>query len=238
MWGRGKGEGRERAINNKRTVRATREACTPQLQKPTRFKEDPSAAKINKRTVNAQLSSFSPPTLTCKIKKDHKQKWKNTTHIHSLHTMPKVTKCSSVVMTPNETWNCFILQQIIQQIFSDTERSEVKQENWTQCGWHWIILLPGSGRRFGGGRSGKRLRFWSPAWHMWLLWSYNGDPLLSAQDQTSPPTRQALPESLPPPQEQCCAISTSAVTEIPYTWAVSQGGEPMAPCAFEPLNFG
>lgn len=127
----------------------------------------------------------------------------------------KSNKCSSVVMKLKWNMKLFYFAANIFSKYSLTQReSEVKQENWTQCGWHWIILLPGSGRRFGGGRERQRLRFWSPAWHMWLLWSYNGDPLLSAQDQTSPPTRQALTESLSS-QEQCCATEPSAVTECP-----------------------
>ena len=126
----------------------------------------------------------------------------------------KSNKCSSVIMKLK--WNMKLLYfaaNVFCKYSLKQRRSEVKQENGTQCGWHWIILLPGSGRHFGGGRKGQRLRFWSPAWHMCLLWSYNGDPLLLTPNQTFPP-RRPLTESLSS-QEQCCATEPSAVTKCP-----------------------
>ena len=138
----------------------------------------------------------------------------------------KSNKCSSVIMKLK--WNMKLLYfaaNVFCKYSLKQRRSEVKQENWTQCGWHWIILPPGSGRRFGGGRKGQRLRFWSPAWHMCLLWSYNGDPLLLTPNQTFPP-RRPLTEHARKVNSNSSDFAGSPVVKTPCFQSRGHGSDP------------
>ena len=236
---RGKGEGRERAINNKRTVRATtREACTPQLQKAHALQGRPRAAKINKRTVNAQLSSFSPPTLTCKIKKDHKQKRKNTTHIHSLHTMPKVTNVALWLWSSNETWNCLKLLYFAANVFSKyslTQRvksSKRTEHSVVDTGLSYcleaadVLVEEGNGKDSDSDLLHDTCGCYDPI--MGTLFSQPKIRLPHPQDKLSlnpsPPRNSAVQQSL---------LQWQNALYLSCLW-----GQPMATCAFEPLNFG
>lgn len=147
----------------------------------------------------------------------------------------KSNKRSSVIVKLK--WNMKLLyfaENVFCKYSLKQRRSEVKQENWTQRGWHWITLLPGSGRRFGGGREGQRLRFWPPAWHMHACYDPIMGTLLSQPKIRLPHPQDNL--SLNPSPKNSAVHQNLCSDRIPYPSCL--WGQPLATCAFEPLNFG
>lgn len=136
--------------------------------------------------------------------------------------MPKVTNVALWLWSSNETWNCFILQQMfLANILWHRERVKSSKRTGTQCGWHWIILLPEAADVLVEEGNGKD-QTWSLAWHMWLLC----DPIMGTSSQ--PKIRLPHPQdklSLNPSPPRNVVQQSFCSDRMPYTWAVSGGSQ-------------